>query len=183
MNEKAKLFLTRHLEDMTEVSIAMKEISIIHGEDGEGGIVLFGQAFQKIAFSYLGKEEESIMQNFIEFTYDVTLSLDDIYKETIESFDYETKKKLIYAFMEDMIDNMNWTLNFNGIKDDIDVILNVCRIYDARNGLRISDKASAAILGFSTDCISELGVPSSKSREIHEEIISYLAEEDSEINS
>jgi len=183
VNEKAKLFLTRHLRDMTEVSIAMKEISKIHEEDGEGGIVLFGQVFQKIAFSYLAKEDESTLQDFIEFTYDVTLSLNDAYKETVESFDYETKKKLVYAFMKDMIDNMSWTLNFNGIKDDIDVILNVCRAYDARNGLRISDKASASVLGFSTDCISALGVPSSNARAIHEKIKSHLAEKDSEIKS
>ena len=45
MNEKAKLFLTRHLEDISVVATAMEEISGIYGESGEGGMNLFSQVF------------------------------------------------------------------------------------------------------------------------------------------
>ena len=75
-----------------------------------------------------------------------------------------------------MTANMNWILDFNGIKDDIDVILNVCRFYDTRNGSRVGEKASAAILGFSTDSISALIVPPSQAKEIHERLKFYLDE-------
>ena len=183
MNEKAKLFLTRHLEDISVVATAMEEISGIYGESGEGGMNLFCQVFQKIAFSYLETQAESTQQNFIEFTYDVTLSLNDLYQETVENFDYDSKKRLINAIKEDMTANMNWILDFNGIKDDIDVILNVCRFYDTRNGSRVGDKASAAILGFSTDSISALIVPPSLAKEIHERLKSYLAEKDPGLKS
>jgi hypothetical protein len=183
MNDKARIFLTQHLEEMTYVATAMEEMSGIYGESGEGGMGLFSQVFQKIAFSYLEMQAESTPQNFIEFIYDVTLSLNDLYRETVESFNYASKERLIHAIKEDMTSNMNWSLNFNGVKDDIDTILNACHFYDIRNGSRSSEKVSAAILGFSTDSISALADPPPQAREMHEKIKSYLSEKDSEVMS